>query len=140
MTEKNQSGDYVRVRMSTIDAFDTYQITESELTMLEQGSPSSNYLNAVCFFLPIAISFLISLCTTEIKSNNVLISFWVTVIVSSMMGLFFLILWLISLFKCKKVSKTIRQRFQDQFKDAEAAKKNKDKTSTVGNLKKENNL
>ena len=136
MSEKNQSGNFVRVRMSEIDAFDIYQITESELTMLEQGSPSSSYLNGVCLFFPTAISFLITLYTTEIKNNTVLVSFWTTVIVSLIMGFFFLVLWIVSLFKCKKVSKIIRKRFQDQFKNVEAAKKNKDQTSTVGNLKK----
>lgn len=136
MTEKNQSGDSVRLKVSKIDAIVAYTITESELVALEQGSPNSYYLNAVCFFFPTALSFLIALFTTKIENNNVAISFWVIVFVSLIMGLFFLVMWIVSLFKCKKVSEIIRKRFRNQFKDEEVAKKNKDETSTVGNLKK----
>jgi len=72
-----------------------YEITESELSTIENGSPSSIYLNFAIFLLSIAASFLASLLTNDYTNKqNTLIVFLLITIVGFIIGGFLMILWL----------------------------------------------
>lgn len=70
-----------------------YEISDTELEILERGSPVSIYLNFAISLLSVAISLTASLLTSINTPTTVFIIFVLCIIVGSVLGLFFLILW-----------------------------------------------
>ena len=96
-----------RVRLDKLTIF---EITESELEALEQGSPESLYLNLAVAVFSVATSFFIALATTKIDSDR---AFYVFVIVTTICYLgtiTFGLFWWQSRRSLKTVSKNIRGR------------------------------
>lgn len=58
----------LRIIRGPIDSLSLYEITDYELELLEQGSPSSTYFNFAIFFFSIGASFLTTLITVDIDS------------------------------------------------------------------------
>ena len=54
------------IRRARIDRLNIYEISETELQMLERGSPESLFLNFAIFLLSSASSLLVALLTTKI--------------------------------------------------------------------------
>jgi hypothetical protein len=75
-----------RVRLDKLTIF---EITESELDALEQGSPESLFLNLAVGVISIAISFSISLATTQIESVKTYSFFVIITVVGYLAGLTF---------------------------------------------------
>jgi Na+-translocating ferredoxin:NAD+ oxidoreductase RnfA subunit len=59
------------VRRGLVGSVLIYEITESELEVLEKGSPNSLYFNFLTFFLTTFLSFLIALLTANFDNNTV---------------------------------------------------------------------
>ncbi|WP_162826807.1 hypothetical protein [Pseudolabrys taiwanensis] len=93
MASQDQSGFLPAVRRGRIERLDIYEISETELQILERGSPESLFLNFAIFLLSIAISFLVTLLTTEIQSSRTFIVFVVVAVLGFIIGLVLLALW-----------------------------------------------
>jgi hypothetical protein len=83
----------IKIVRGRVDSVSVYEITESELSLLEDGPPSSIYLNFSIFLLSVAISFLISLVTTKIESDRVFTVFVIITAIGFIAGILFLFIW-----------------------------------------------
>ena len=87
-----------------------YHITEQELDQLEKGTPESTYFGFAVFLLSTGISFLISLLTTDVKSNRAFTVFAVVASVGIIGGVLLLIVWARFQRLAKRITKIIRDR------------------------------
>lgn len=87
------SRDEITIDRARINSITLYDVTEDELSIIERGSPSSNYLNFSIALLSIGISGLVSLFTTEIENMITLIVFVCATIICLILGIFLLVLW-----------------------------------------------
>jgi hypothetical protein len=99
----------VEVRRGAYARLTIYEVEESELEILAQGSPDSLYLNFAILLLSVAISFLISLLTATI-SNKVFTIFVVIATVGFIVGAFLLILWVKKRKSVSELVKKIKER------------------------------
>lgn len=81
------------VRRARIERLDIYEISETELQILERGSPESILLNFAIFLISIAASFLIALLTTEIQSSRTFAVFVIVTVVGFIIGAILLAFW-----------------------------------------------
>jgi hypothetical protein len=95
MTEGSQSGLVIppAIRRGRIARLDIYEVSESELDILERGSPESAYLNFAIFLISAAISFLTSIVTTHIESDRTYDVFVIVTVVGFVIGFLLLFLW-----------------------------------------------
>jgi hypothetical protein len=70
-----------------------YEVSDSELQLLERGSPESLFLNFAIFLLSSATSLLAALFTTNIESTRVFNVFVIVTVVGFIVGMFLLALW-----------------------------------------------
>ncbi len=82
-----------RIKRGRFDSISIYEISDYELEILANGSPSSIYLNFAIFLISIGISFIISLLTTQIKSIYLFSSFLVIALIGLVNGLILLFYW-----------------------------------------------
>jgi len=83
----------LEVRCGRVKSVDLYEIKDSELDLLEKGSPADIQLNFAIFLLSLASSNIASLCTATFKSDMVQIVFIMVTVVGVFMGLYLLISW-----------------------------------------------
>jgi hypothetical protein len=108
--EAEQSGETrPRILRGRVASFALYEITDSELDLLEAGSPSSFRLNFAIFFLSIAASLLSSLITSTV-SSRVFTVFVVLIVVGIAGGGYLLILWFNARRSVSDVVRRIRAR------------------------------
>jgi len=100
-----------RARLNNLTVYD---VTDTELEILERGTPDSLYLNFSIFLLSSAISFTVSLFTTTITDTKVFIVFVVFTIVGYLGGFFLLLLWRKNHTSLTKCIDTIRKRLPPQ--------------------------
>lgn len=62
---QEESGEKIDVKRRKISAVTIYDVTESELTILEKGTEASVWLNFFIGSISIAVSFLVSLLTVS---------------------------------------------------------------------------
>ena len=96
-----------RVRLDKLRIF---EITESELEALEQGSPESLFLNLALTVLSLAISFSIALATATFHDDRTFYVFVIVTVIGYICGITFGLLWIISRRSLRKVSADIRSR------------------------------
>jgi hypothetical protein len=113
-SEQTQNESGPRVRMAKVDSICLYQITEDELNLLEQGSPSSMYLNFALFLIPIGLSFWVTLATTTLTSDRVYYSFLILIILSLVLGVLFFCIWYKAYRSSTPVSTRIRKRLKEE--------------------------
>lgn len=104
------SGEKVIVRRGRVDSLTLYDVTDHELSLLEAGSPTSLLFNFSIFLLSTAISFLIALLATEIKSDRTFTVFTIIVVLGFTVGLVLLCLWLRFRQSTSSVIKRIKSR------------------------------
>jgi hypothetical protein len=111
-TVKETTGEKsLRIRRGKVDSVDLYEIKDSELDLLEKGSPAGLYLNFAIFLLSIAFSALAALCTTmTFKYALMQTVFVVVLVVGVLLGVLLLILWCRERKDVAEVIKTIRDR------------------------------
>ena len=95
-SEKESSSDEnVKVKRHKFDSLTIYEVSESELETIQNGSPSSIYLNFAIFLISIAASFLASLLTNDYtEKQNIFIVFLLITIIGFVIGIFLILLWL----------------------------------------------
>ncbi len=98
------------IRRARIDSLNIYEISESELQLLERGSPDSLFLNFAIFLLSSAVSLLVALLTATIESNRTFAVFVIFTVIGFIAGLFLLLLWMRNRQATAMVFTQIRQR------------------------------
>jgi NADH:ubiquinone oxidoreductase subunit K len=100
----------IKIVRGRVDSVAVYEVTESELSILENGPPSSIYLNFSIFLLSVAVSFLITLLTTKIESDRVFTIFVVVTAIGFIAGLLLLLIWYRSHRSLADIIQTIKKR------------------------------
>jgi hypothetical protein len=100
----------VRVRRGRVDSVDLYEIKDSELDLLEKGSPSDLHLNFAIFLLSIAFSAICALATATFSSETIKTSFIVVTVVGILVGAYLFIAWFRDRQDRKELCKVIRGR------------------------------
>ena len=121
--QTEHSGDKpFKIRRGRVDSLSLYEITEHELVTLENGSPSSLYLNFSLLLLTTATSFLISLLTTTIESDRTYAIFVILVVVGYVLGVLLGIIWWRTKQSVSVITKRIRSRIppEDQSESEES--------------------
>ena len=121
----NQSEGSVQLRIvrGPLDSLSLYEITDYELEVLEEGSPSSTYLNFAIFFFSIGASFFTTLVTTTISSVYLFSIFVVLTVVGLAASLVLFVLWRRTRSRVKDLVKKIKARVPTvPLKDAVEAK------------------
>jgi hypothetical protein len=98
------------IRRARFEQLTIYDVTDSELDILEKGSPESLYLNFAIFLLSMAISFFIALITTEVKSLTTFIVLVILSIIGLLGGAFLFLLWSRDRSSVSRCIKAIRDR------------------------------
>jgi hypothetical protein len=112
-TQDRPSGDADKplvVRRGRVESVDLYEIKESELDLLERGSPAALQLNFAIFLLSLAFSAICALATATFASPKVANAFLFTSIVGILLGSYLLIAWYRSYRSSSSVCARIRGR------------------------------
>ena len=99
----------VRIRRGFIGEITIHQVADDELETLARGYPDSAYLNYSIFLLSVAVSFLITLLTTQV-TGRVFNVFAFIVILGFLLGVWFLILWFKNRRSTSELVQKIRKR------------------------------
>lgn len=106
------------IRRARIDRLTIYEISESELTIIETGSPDSIYLTISVALISAAFALLCSLVLTDIKSNAILFAFIALTGVGFVVGGVLLLLWKRSKSSVLQCVATIRRRLPPEGEPA----------------------
>lgn len=98
------------IRRARYDRLTIYEVEESELTILERGSPDSIYLNFAVALLSVAISLTATLATAAVPSERTFVVLVVVAVVGYTVGSVLLSLWWRSRTSTGACVRTIRNR------------------------------
>lgn len=116
-SKKNQesSGEIgPKIKRGRYDSLELFEVSESELTIIERGSPSSTYLNFAIFLISIASSFLTTLLTVDLSEKMTLFTiFTVICVIGYLIGIFLIILWYQNKNEFNNVIEKIRGRMKE---------------------------
>lgn len=98
------------IRVGRLGVLKVHQVSEEELSRLEQGSGQSVFLNLGVGIISVAASFLIALLSTKIESNRLFTVFVVVAAVGFIAGAILLILWWHTRQPIRRLVKEIRDR------------------------------
>jgi hypothetical protein len=93
MSDQNSTEFLPAVRRARIDRLNIYEVSDTELQILERGSPESLFLNFAILLLSVSASFLVALVTTDISSPRTFAVFVIVTIVGFIIGALLLALW-----------------------------------------------
>lgn len=107
-----QSEETVKLKIirGSLNSLSLFEITDYELEIFEQGSPSSNYLNFAIFFSSVGASFLVTLLTVKIDSVCLFVIFVVLTVVGLGASIVLFQLWRTTKSTTKELCKKIRAR------------------------------
>ncbi len=100
----------VRVRRGRVDSVDLYEIKDSELDLLEKGSPGDLQLNFAIFLLSLAFSAICALATAQFSDRRVETVFLLVCVVGILLGGFLLISWYRTRVSLRSICAAIRRR------------------------------
>lgn len=100
----------LRIRRGRVDSVDLYEIKDSELDLLEKGSPADLQLNFAIFVLSIAFSSIAALATASFTNARVEQAFVVVSVVGLLLGAYLLIMWARNRTSLTAVCRRIRSR------------------------------
>lgn len=98
------------VRTGRVRSVDLYEVTDSELDLLEKGTPADLQLNFAIFLLSLAFSSILALATATFVRSAVQTTFIVVSVVGVLLGAFLLISWLRNRTSSRQVCRVIRKR------------------------------
>jgi hypothetical protein len=110
MTRARKSQLDPAIHRVRLDKLTIFEITEAELEALERGSPESVYLNVGIAVFSVAVSFSISLATTDIDSIKTFCFFVIVTVIGYLAAAAFGLLWWQSRRSLRKVAQEIRSR------------------------------
>lgn len=101
--------EQITVDRAKFDSITLYEISEEELEKIEQGSPTSDYLNFALVLLTTFINFVATLALATV-TGKAFTFFVVITVVSGILGTILLIIWLRSRGDSKSTFRKIRSR------------------------------
>lgn len=102
-----------RIRRGRVDSLSLYEITESELQSLQEGSPASLLLNFAVFCWSTMLSFLVALMTTDIKSDRTFTVFVCISLITGLAAVVLTVLWWKQHRSTRSIVKKIKERLQE---------------------------
>lgn len=106
-------GQKIKVRRGHVDSIIIYEISESELQILETGSPSSIYLNIFIFLFGLFLSYLSTLLAVDFTSKNIVQTVFIIItVVSGFLSGIMLVIWLKNKHDLSDVIKRIKSRVE----------------------------
>jgi len=99
-----------RVRKGRVDSVDIFEIKDSELDLLERGSPADLQFNFAIFFVSTALSAIAALATSTFKSEGIKTIFIVVGVVGLLLGFYLAVSWYRNRTSLKSVCAKIRSR------------------------------
>lgn len=100
----------IKIIRAKIDSLSVFEVTETELSTLEHGSPSSIYLNFAIFLFSVGLSTSISFLTLEITSIKIYSVYLVFSLFGIIGGSILFILWYRGKSNINNVIETIKNR------------------------------
>lgn len=113
-TEPKESKDPL-IRRGRVASVDLYEIKDSELDLLERGSPADLQLNFAIFLISTAFGAICSLATADFKNTKIETVFLLVAIVGILLGAYLLIAWFRNRSSVKVVCKQIRERIPKEL-------------------------
>lgn len=108
--EKTEDSVSLRIVRGPVDSLSLYEITDHELELLEDGSPSSTYLNFGICFITVGLSFITTLVTVKVESVYIFTVFVVLAVVGISVSAVLFVLWRRTRSRTKDLCKRIRAR------------------------------
>ena len=114
MTSPSDTNDSnpLKVRRGRVASVDLYEIKDSELDLLDKGSPATAQLNFAVFLLSLAFTSIAALCTATFKWHVVQTIFLIVAIVGILMGAYLLIRWWKTRTSNTRIVRAIRDRME----------------------------
>ncbi|HRH95222.1 MAG TPA: hypothetical protein PLB55_04775 [Prosthecobacter sp.] len=106
----NTESKPLRVRRGRVESVDLYEIKDSELDLLEKGSPADLQLNFSIFLLSLAVSGICSLATATFFSDTIKSLFMIVTVVGLILGAYLIISWWRNHQSLKTLCSRIRSR------------------------------
>lgn len=100
----------LKIIRGSLNSLSLFEITDYELEIFEQGSPSSTYFNFAIFFFSVGASFLATLLTVKIDSIYVFSIFVIISVIGICASLVLFQLWRKTKSTTKELCKKIRAR------------------------------
>ncbi len=125
----------LRIRRGRVDSVDLYEIKDSELDLLEKGSPADLQLNFAVFLLSIAFSAICALATATFPNAKVETVFTLVAVVGILLGGYLMIAWFRTRTSIRVICKGIRGRIPPDvlpISTVEAPADNSDPNRPVG--------
>lgn len=107
---QTESSTGPRILRGAFDSLSLYEITDYELEILEQGLPSSTFLNFAIAFVSTELSFLATLLTVKIDSIFVFSVFVILAVIGLAASFVLFILWRRTRSSVKVLVKKIKAR------------------------------
>ena len=104
----------VKIKRGRVDFISIYEIKDSELDVLEAGSPATLQLNFAIFMLSTAINATGTLSTVNIETQTIKTIFIVLAIVCWIFGIYLFLAWRRNKKSVKGIIANIRQRIDRQ--------------------------
>jgi hypothetical protein len=101
---------FPEVRRARYERLTIFEISETELDVLEKGAPDSVFLTFSVALLSSAASFTTTIATTKIESQHTFTTFVTLTIVGYVIGLVLLALWIKNRRAVSSCSASIRRR------------------------------
>jgi hypothetical protein len=101
------------VKRGKVDSISIYEVSESEITILETGSPNSIYLNFFTFLFATFLSFMTTLVTVSFNEKVLLQTIFIIIaVVSGFLSIMTFILWIRGKNQLSEVIKRIKNRIK----------------------------
>jgi hypothetical protein len=100
----------LKIRRGRVDSVDLYEIKDTELDLLERGSPADLQLNFAIFLLSLSFSAICALTTATFADGTVHTTFIVVAVVGILVGGYLLLSWARSRSSLKALCARIRSR------------------------------
>lgn len=82
-------GEFIQKNRMLVDSIDTFEVTDSELKMIEKGPPESNYFTGFIFFMGIFFSFLANVLVSDFEKKPIALMVYLCIISVSFTGICF---------------------------------------------------
>lgn len=102
----------LKIRRGRVASVDLYEVKDSELDLLEKGSPATIQLNFAVFLLSLAFSSIAALCTATFKWSLAQTAFLLVAVVGILMGAYLLMCWKKTRTSITEVVRAIRDRIE----------------------------
>lgn len=110
LAPRSNTETQLRIRRGRVESVDLYEIKDTELELLERGSPADLQLNFSVFLLSIAFSGICALSTATFSNSKVETAFVVVTVCSLLIGIYLALSWWRNRTSLKQACKRIRER------------------------------